>query len=115
MCSYALLISLPLLFFLMIRRMPRSTLFPYTTLFRSRQVRLTPNVGCEEGKYNLDIIGQRCNKKQLATGRVDRKSTRLNSSHTVISYAVFCLKKKKRYIECENNSMKLPLISEQCR
>src|SRR5476649_3026185 len=69
-------------FFLMIRRPPRSTLFPYTTLFRSRFVALvvTP----------LFVCGGPERRKP------DRKSTRLNSSHTVISYAVFCLKKKKK-------------------
>src|SRR3712207_9491278 len=71
-------------FFLMIRRPPRSTLFPYTTLFRSRR-RLQPGVaparsGGDEGCYEA----------------TDRKSTRLNSSHANISYAVFCLKKKKK-------------------
>src|SRR3712207_7732034 len=89
----------------MIRRPPRSTLFPYTTLFRS-QYRLAfgeqyvpscacPEVGCAEalatsgrcivkhGHYECEVVGQ------------DRKSTRLNSSHANISYAVFCLKKKK--------------------
>src|SRR6476646_10924909 len=69
-------------FFLMIRRPPRSTLFPYTTLFRSvpLQVPRPDRPGLCSGVS--------------AAGR-DRKSTRLNSSHTVISYAVFCLKKKK--------------------
>src|SRR5476649_3013690 len=68
-------------FFLMIRRPPRSTLFPYTTLFRSTAV-------------DQQGAGQ---PQHPGVGRVrgDRKSTRLNSSHTVISYAVFCLKKKK--------------------
>src|ERR1039457_7382637 len=69
-----------LFFFLMIRRPPRSTLFPYTTLFRSAKPRAWPTgfpLGCEQA--------------QRAS---DRKSTRLNSSHLVISYAVFCLKKK---------------------
>src|SRR3712207_8475184 len=93
------------LFFLMIRRPPRSTLFPYTTLFRSRWRR-------------LDSLPWRGNQRRRAWGRVwytetdprrvylvqarardekgqDRKSTRLNSSHANISYAVFCLKKKK--------------------
>src|SRR5476649_3053351 len=69
-------------FFLMIRRPPRSTLFPYTTLFRSFQ---------EAGDEQL--LRQR---RQLHPAIGDRKSTRLNSSHTVISYAVFCLKKKKK-------------------
>src|SRR5260221_7405049 len=67
----------------MIRRPPRSTLFPYTTLFRSRHVR---------GRRWLD---RGCAGDPARSARKDRKSTRLNSSHTVISYAVFCLKKKK--------------------
>src|SRR5256885_10923303 len=68
----------------MIRRPPRSTLFPYTTLFRS----LAPGVTRHRGVPRFAA-------KPCAQGRVDRKSTRLNSSHLVISYAVFCLKKKK--------------------
>src|SRR6266446_8448459 len=71
-----------LLFFLMIRRPPRSTLFPYTTLFRSRR---NPHRG-HRSQAPVDRPG--C--------RRDRKSTRLNSSHLVISYAVFCLKKKTK-------------------
>src|SRR3989337_3776424 len=67
-------------FFLMIRRPPRSTLFPYTTLFRSNLPSTSPTV-------RADFL---C----LAPARRDRKSTRLNSSHGSISYAVFCLKKK---------------------
>src|SRR5476649_2979607 len=66
-------------FFLMIRRPPRSTLFPYTTLFRSFPC------GLHDRRGRIPRGG----------GSADRKSTRLNSSHTVISYAVFCLKKKK--------------------
>src|SRR2546422_11023462 len=74
-------------FFLMIRRPPRSTLFPYTTLFRSRVPRvLRPQSGHGRGDPHLDR-GLRAQ---------DRKSTRLNSSHGYISYAVFCLKKKKK-------------------
>src|SRR5258708_27025770 len=69
----------------MIRRPPRSTLFPYTTLFRSRQGRLVVTL-----RKPLDTSG--CS---AGVGRGDRKSTRLNSSHQIISYAVFCLKKKK--------------------
>src|SRR2546430_10899559 len=69
----------------MIRRPPRSTLFPYTTLFRS-PARLLVIAGNESGG-NAD-------KKQLERVDEDRKSTRLNSSHSQISYAVFCLKKK---------------------
>src|SRR5260221_7386043 len=93
----------------MIRRPPRSTLFPYTTLFRSAR-----RVSLEFLKHNLQLIlfaqsrlateilttylkdayqGPPGEEEQL---QVDRKSTRLNSSHTVISYAVFCLKKKNR-------------------
>src|SRR4051795_13780213 len=68
-------------FFLMIRRPPRSTLFPYTTLFRSNDTATT-----EIGKENVDLGGRRI---------IRSESTRLNSSHTLISYAVFCLKKKK--------------------
>src|SRR5687768_18582129 len=70
-------------FFLMIRRPPRSTLFPYTTLFRS----FAPT----SGKPHW-VFGPRANNHS----GVDRKSTRLNSSHGYISYAVFCLKKKKK-------------------
>src|SRR5574344_2637185 len=71
-----------LFFFLMIRRPPRSTLFPYTTLFRS-------------GSGKTAIVEAWCKMNGL-TLVADRKSTRLNSSHQIISYAVFCLKKKKR-------------------
>src|SRR5207248_8330148 len=81
-------------FFLMIRRPPRSTLFPYTTLFRSMDVR---------GAHGRDrFSGRRAGHRRVwpqggrARGRQDRKSTRLNSSHRTISYAVFCLKKKKK-------------------
>src|SRR5256885_16678337 len=70
-------------FFLMIRRPPRSTLFPYTTLFRSLRCRPCSPAG-------------RARNRPPCARRRDRKSTRLNSSHLVISYAVFCLKKKKK-------------------
>src|SRR2546430_12469869 len=87
-----LLLSFFFFFFLMIRRPPRSTLFPYTTLFRSRlelagTVRLAVVVS---GRVRLSR--SRFTVSELT---VDRKSTRLNSSHSQISYAVFCLKKKK--------------------
>src|SRR3712207_7732445 len=77
-------------FFLMIRRPPRSTLFPYTTLFRSsgrhdRRVTVGPCSGDESA----------ARMRRAAGGGQDRKSTRLNSSHANISYAVFCLKKKR--------------------
>src|SRR3712207_7243552 len=99
-------------FFLMIRRPPRSTLFPYTTLFRSRSIA-------------IDFAGQGIRANAICPGTVhtpfvegylerhfpdtkdevrDRKSTRLNSSHANISYAVFCLKKKNKQIITLNNS-----------
>src|SRR3712207_7841301 len=96
----------------MIRRPPRSTLFPYTTLFRSEAgggdagERRLPAGGVHEGEAGLPQGGKqgvpgRRGLERPAPGPVrvagDRKSTRLNSSHANISYAVFCLKKKKRY------------------
>src|SRR5256885_12809602 len=79
-------------FFLMIRRPPRSTLFPYTTLFRSVLLRELGEVPALQ-EMAADEVGPDAG---VLPGRVrDRKSTRLNSSHLVISYAVFCLKKKK--------------------
>src|SRR3712207_7402456 len=94
-------------FFLMIRRPPRSTLFPYTTLFRSAV--LPPGSDVARGRLQPDLYqaerGARVDEARrhpLASGfhplgiRRDRKSTRLNSSHANISYAVFCLKKKKK-------------------
>src|SRR5256885_8854629 len=94
----------------MIRRPPRSTLFPYTTLFRSLQ--LTQNLRAGGAVSDLDVaqaqtvlkttqaqlpsvVLQRTQFEHALALLVDRKSTRLNSSHLVISYAVFCLKKKK--------------------
>src|SRR5258708_19243174 len=78
----------------MIRRPPRSTLFPYTTLFRSRIIMESPTVAAEGTIPTSD------SKPSLVRGLSlldsDRKSTRLNSSHQIISYAVFCLKKKKK-------------------
>src|SRR5579883_3629131 len=83
-------------FFLMIRRPPRSTLFPYTTLFRSP----LPDPEAPNGAGGV-----------LATAHEDRKSTRLNSSHVKISYAVFCLKKKKKktIITNSKNKNKTPI------
>src|SRR2546426_2027149 len=79
----------------MIRRPPRSTLFPYTTLFRSEQ-RADPARGPAGGGEGDRYRAGHVRARERAAGRVtDRKSTRLNSSHLVISYAVFCLKKKK--------------------
>src|SRR2546429_4926967 len=81
----------------MIRRPPRSTLFPYTTLFRSRR---HGNYHVSEPLSSLSVCAAfgAARARLLAAwtyGRLDRKSTRLNSSHGYISYAVFCLKKKK--------------------
>src|SRR2546426_12643638 len=85
-------------FFLMIRRPPRSTLFPYTTLFRS----CTGSPGfarlpwpCRAPHQRLAARPARYRRRR-ESWQADRKSTRLNSSHLVISYAVFCLKKKKK-------------------
>src|SRR5258707_9138791 len=77
----------------MIRRPPRSTLFPYTTLFRSQLVRI--KIGIVVGRQ--DDVGS-CSRvgRHRRLRSQDRKSTRLNSSHANISYAVFCLKKKKK-------------------
>src|SRR2546427_4597617 len=96
----------------MIRRPPRSTLFPYTTLFRSRGNRgqqdagpAVPDAGGRPGdgvtSIQMDI-------------KVDRKSTRLNSSHSQISYAVFCLKKKKNNL-CSSARDRGPLTKCVCR
>src|SRR5256885_4731695 len=79
-------------FFLMIRRPPRSTLFPYTTLFRS-VVGGDHGHGAHVHDPLLDRLGREAAEHHAVRG-ADRKSTRLNSSHLVISYAVFCLKKK---------------------
>src|SRR2546426_7037335 len=85
----------------MIRRPPRSTLFPYTTLFRSLQLRETALDGCwHVGKMRTArlVRHREClhfaSANETRSPHLDRKSTRLNSSHLVISYAVFCLKKK---------------------
>src|SRR2546429_7324483 len=79
-------------FFLMIRRPPRSTLFPYTTLFRSVRGVAGP---CAGTPHRTSGGARGCRGSQCAAPQRDRKSTRLNSSHGYISYAVFCLKKKK--------------------
>src|SRR5258708_21683819 len=96
----------------MIRRPPRSTLFPYTTLFRSDR---TKDIEALKECFDLDlsrvtlaenIFSPRFSfiKRLFATSKfnaIDRKSTRLNSSHQIISYAVFCLKKKKKHLSTE--------------
>src|SRR3712207_6888732 len=92
----------------MIRRPPRSTLFPYTTLFRSEPSRERARLGGEQPRLDVAVLRRRAGQglrrprrpasRRRRGGRrrpQDRKSTRLNSSHANISYAVFCLKKKK--------------------
>src|SRR3712207_8312756 len=87
----------------MIRRPPRSTLFPYTTLFRSQVVRIftdnpiSPSLSPRQRPDRYAFrAGRNLPDKEFRYLRTDRKSTRLNSSHANISYAVFCLKKKKK-------------------
>src|SRR2546430_9093358 len=88
----------------MIRRPPRSTLFPYTTLFRSRKGGANPTPEPQgAGRHREIRLAGQCARieeclgaRRSALPRGDRKSTRLNSSHSQISYAVFCLKKKKK-------------------
>src|SRR2546430_7955901 len=87
-------------FFLMIRRPPRSTLFPYTTLFRSSGhtvEELRQAIDKDLSNHSMALDGS----SRLAL--TDRKSTRLNSSHSQISYAVFCLKKKKNRLNILTN------------
>src|SRR3712207_7534019 len=98
-----------LFFFLMIRRPPRSTLFPYTTLFRSQgleslvsrcsqsleNVLRRPRARRPRGSFPPTLVSRV--EGWVSRSELDRKSTRLNSSHANISYAVFCLKKKKIY------------------
>src|SRR5438132_6353698 len=103
-------------FFIMIRRPPRSTLFPYTTLFRSTR---GPGRG-DAGRREPGRSGARGAGRDGQPLALDRKSTRLNSSHTVISYAVFCLKKKKKYTWQPAYTTDIPLSppsalpSQQC-
>src|SRR5258708_16792623 len=92
----------------MIRRPPRSTLFPYTTLFRSRKAGERAEAGnavVAEGAranrrsgHSAFVAGSAEARRHRGAQAIDRKSTRLNSSHQIISYAVFCLKKKKKHI-----------------
>src|SRR5256885_11178247 len=98
----------------MIRRPPRSTLFPYTTLFRSHELFMgfifvrfapgLPSVREMAAPYAHELAPYRL-QELVPLGRVDRKSTRLNSSHLVISYAVFCLNKKKQEIPSLDSSL----------
>src|SRR5438034_5402693 len=94
-------------YFSMHRRPPRSTLFPYTTLFRSRRA-VSDRPPIPEDVQQLADERERARDARdydTADALRDRKSTRLNSSHTVISYAVFCLKKKKRHTSNERASI----------
>src|SRR2546430_11975510 len=93
-------------FFLMIRRPPRSTLFPYTTLFRSAE----HDAVLDPGR----LLRRRGRCARPDGGRQgDRKSTRLNSSHSQISYAVFCLKKKKNYTMMNNTDICIRQLSDR--
>src|SRR5436309_6864660 len=98
------------IFFLMIRRPPRSTLFPYTTLFRSAQRRAARHARPGSALSRAARCAQGSRRRQ-GDGK-DRKSTRLNSSHVKISYAVFCLKKKKK---TKNNQSYHTIIIENNR
>src|SRR3712207_8146175 len=91
-------------FFLMIRRPPRSTLFPYTTLFRSSSASAAQPNTLENNFYRVSLDPESGSIKSVFDK--DRKSTRLNSSHANISYAVFCLKKKKRLTIQESDRTK---------
>src|SRR5258708_22296405 len=94
----------------MIRRPPRSTLFPFTTLFRSVMAAIAKQAFKDRyfhgDLHPANIIIQK--HSVVAFVDLDRKSTRLNSSHQIISYAVFCLKKKKKY----DNTIKLIILTE---
>src|SRR5258708_21728428 len=104
---YSSMLLIAIFFFLMIRRPPRSTLFPYTTLFRS-----IPLYTARSGSLSLPIsISYHASGiKVMDQATTDRKSTRLNSSHQIISYAVFCLKKKT-----ESKDLLAPYEPQQCR
>src|SRR2546429_1024937 len=102
----------------MIRRPPRSTLFPYTTLFRS-----APEVARAEGNTTYRLVRRTVadgREEVIVSGRrTDRKSTRLNSSHGYISYAVFCLKKKtarrrRHYAAVRRRRSGLRTVPRQC-
>src|SRR2546427_8416320 len=95
----------------MIRRPPRSPLFPYTTLFRSVRTQSAPRPR-RRWPATLPAATSAHDRRQL-TGRADRKSTRLNSSHSQISYAVFCLKKKKNKTKKDNERYKTATTTRQ--
>src|SRR5256885_4392720 len=98
----------------MIRRPPRSTLFPYTTLFRSQTASFekTPQLARQDGGFGRQVFAEEirigamqkdCRPNNFVRNHEDRKSTRLNSSHLVISYAVFCLKKKTESVSGDHS------------
>src|SRR3712207_7119762 len=99
----------------MIRRPPRSTLFPYTTLFRSCHKSLTPwaaspaTISHGDPVVAATAMATKPDATPTSTATTDRKSTRLNSSHANISYAVFCLKKKKKQKNYKSHQQKLQL------
>src|SRR5258707_7369767 len=93
----------------MIRRPPRSTLFPYTTLFRSPEpVAGVPRAEAVRARRRDRGVGAERRRRRT---RQDRKSTRLNSSHANISYAVFCLKKKNTYALCDRSDSDTRLVA----
>src|SRR5256885_8711203 len=90
----------------MIRRPPRSTLFPYTTLFRSATLE-ADDESCFDAEGG-SVNGRSGEDRAIRAFEIDRKSTRLNSSHLVISYAVFCLKKKNPNLSPPSGTKPLP-------
>src|SRR2546430_9795235 len=100
-CARGCSVTASFFFFLMIRRPPRSTLFPYTTLFRSAAPRPISLPAVLQHLQVLEASGL------VRSEKADRKSTRLNSSHSQISYAVFCLKKKNT----SNNVLHLSIVT----
>src|SRR5205809_5832395 len=97
-------------FFLMIRRPPRSTLFPYTTLFRSQNIEYDLIVQKLDEVDRAIVESESSGFAKVLLAKGDRKSTRLNSSHGYISYAVFCLKKKNKSIT--NKSYYIRILAE---
>src|SRR5437870_8570168 len=95
----------------MIRRPPRSTLFPYTTLFRSREARILRSLLRLSVRAATEQLGSWSLISDLNATQQDRKSTRLNSSHVAISYAVFCLKKKKKKKKDNNKHKKTQITT----
>src|SRR3712207_7259259 len=95
----------------MIRRPPRSTLFPYTTLFRSASSRLAGGGLVRVVNATGVILHTNLGRSVLSERAVDRKSTRLNSSHANISYAVFCLKKKNNDINSSSDIIITPIFT----